>query len=343
MAKNYYEILGISRDASAEEIKKSYRSLALKFHPDKNLGDSAAEDRFKEISEAYQVLGDPVRRQEYDSPPSSFGRDGFADIFSQFDFGGAFSEIFGGRKKQRPRYNPDIDVEMEISFADSVLGSVKPVGLSRNVRCDTCKGTGSLSGKISACEPCGGSGRKTMRQGFMAVSMTCDDCNGHGKVLTDPCNICHGSGIHTTSEEFDINIPSGIMDGECIRIKEMGECIDPALPPGNLNIYARPQGSDMYSRNGNNINADIKVPFDVAALGGVVEIDTIHGPRKLKVPRATQTGMRLKLHGMGVHRERDNLKGDHFAKVLITVPKNLTEQEENILRSYTAQKTDNRT
>tara|TARA_B100001123_G_scaffold446273_1_gene600174 strand:- start:2056 stop:3102 length:1047 start_codon:yes stop_codon:yes gene_type:complete len=342
MEKDYYDILGVSRSANSDDIKKAYRKLAVQFHPDKNPDDSVAEEKFKEISEAYSILSDPTKRSQYDSPTGFTHAEGFNtagdfnDIFQQFGFDDIFSGFFGGRRRRRQQSrNPNIEMEMEIPFLDSVRGVTNKIHLQRRASCGSCHGSGAkLGSKPVTCPTCNGAGRTAHRQGFMSVTMGCSTCSGSGKILTDPCLSCSGTGVTLETEEFDIRVPAGIHEGECVAIRGMGEVVDPSLPQGDLNIFIKVKKTKDFDRRGNDIFSDVSVPFEIATLGGTVDLTTIHGTKKVTVPKGTQTGKTIRVAGMGVHHETDSAKGDHFARVMISVPTTLTEDQENVLRMY---------
>lgn len=360
MANNYYDILGVSKSATDDEIKKSYRKLAHKYHPDKSGGD---EKKFKEINEAYQVLSDKSKRQQYDQFGQTFGQGGFQGgqgfggysnqggptggwDFSNFDindfgFEDIFSDIFGGgfgrsKKRSHKKVGRDIQVDAEISFEEMVKGAKRTINLYRSVVCDNCHGTGGKPGaKKEICPTCKGSGqiRKTMQSFFGSFSQvhTCPDCQGAGETYSEKCQKCGGDGRIKGEGEIEIDIPAGIQDGQTLSLEGQGEAGELGGPSGNLyvNIHVIPH--EKFKREKNNILSNEHVSFSQAALGDKILVDTIDGQIKMKVPAGTQSGEVFRIKGEGVPFLDRRGKGDHLIKIIVKIPKHLTREQKELI------------
>jgi molecular chaperone DnaJ len=341
--KDYYQILGVSRDASQEEIKRAYRRLAMKYHPDKNPGDKEAEERFKEISEAYQVLSDPEKRRIYDQQGSrgleDIGFTAFTDLNDIFSsFGDIFSDLFGPRfyreERAAPRRGADLRYEVTIPFMDAALGGRKEIRLQRSEPCSSCGGTGVRGGASATCPTCRGTGFVTQQSrqqgGFFSISTPCPTCGGTGR-SGEPCPTCGGTGGVKRTRAITVRIPAGVEDGTVLRLKGEGEAGRNGGPPGDLYVVIHVMGHPEFKREGLNIISDIRVPFTTAALGGEMTVETIHGRAKLRIPPGTQSGQMLRLAGMGIRAE-DGRRGDHLARVMITVPKKPSGRQMELLQ-----------
>jgi molecular chaperone DnaJ len=350
--RDYYEILGISRDASSEEIKKAYRKLALEFHPDRNPGNKEAEEKFKEAAEAYSVLIDSERRSVY----NRFGHDGlrgegftgftgfdssifrdFEDILGDF-FGFSFGDFFGTRSKRR-RYYPqrgrDLGLELEITLEEASFGAEKEIKLSRSEFCTVCHGSGMTPGtEKSNCHHCQGTGQVRYSQSFFTVSRTCSHCQGRGEIITSPCKECHGSGKIKVKRFLKINIPAGIDDGSKLRIAGEGDSGDSGAPRGNLYVLVRLKKHKFFERENGNLYCQIPIAFSQAALGGKVEVPTLEKSEILKIPPGTESGDVFRIKGKGVKSFHSNGKGDLFVKVKIETPLNLTKEQKELLRKF---------
>lgn len=350
--RDYYEILGISREASSEEIKKAYRKLALKFHPDRNPGNKEAEEKFKEAAEAYSVLVDSEKRSIYDRYgheglrgegftgftgfDSSIFR-GFEDILGDF-FGFSFGDFFGTRSKRR-RYYPqrgrDLGLELEITLAEAAFGTEKEIKLSRSESCAVCHGSGMSPGtKKSSCHHCQGAGQVRYDQGFFTVSRTCTNCRGSGEIITSPCKECYGSGKKKVKRVLTVNIPAGIDDGSRLRVAGEGEAGDAGASRGDLYILIHLKKHKFFEREDGNLYCQISLSFPQAALGGKVEIPTLEKSEILKIPSGTQAGEVFRLRGKGVRSFHSNGKGDLFVRVKVETPKNLTKDQKELLRKF---------
>ncbi len=343
MAEDYYEILGVKKDASQEEIKKAYRRLALKYHPDKNPGDKKAEENFKEVSGAYEVLHDPQKRKTYDTRGQQglhdMGWEGFRsteDIFASF--GDIFSDLFGPRfhrqAASRPRRGHDLQYAVTIPFMQAVHGTRIQLRTQTPVACETCGGHGRAGGQPTPCTACGGSGYQSrqakQKGGFFSVSQPCTACGGTGEKPGPACFACGGRGLIARPRTIDVVIPPGVRSGQKLRVAGQGE---PGLrggSPGDLYVIVNIQPDPDFKRRGFDIISSVKVPFATAALGGDTTVKTVHGSATLKVPAGVQSGQSLRLAGQGVRTDAGK-KGDHLAKVLITVPKNLTAKQKKLL------------
>jgi molecular chaperone DnaJ len=347
MAKDYYSILGVEKSASSEDIKKAYRKQALKYHPDKNPGDKEAEEKFKELGMAYEVLSDPEKRRKYDQfGPEAFERGGMGrggaggfggnvdpfDIFSQV-FGGGGGGIFdsffggggGGRSRTGPRGGADLMYEFEIDFEDAVFGADKKIEITRATQCEDCNGSGAKPGSSpKTCAQCNGSGQITMAQGFFSVRQTCPYCNGAGQVISDPCKTCGGDGRVNKRKSIQIHIPAGVDSGSRLRVAGEGEAGQRGGPPGDLYVVLHVRPHEFFRRDGLDIFCDVPVPLELAILGGSISVPTIGGTGKLKIPPGTQPGTVFRLRGKGVVSLRGRGRGDQHVKVQVEIPTGLT-------------------
>ena len=353
---DYYETLGVNKQASDNELKSAYRKLAKKFHPDANPGDAGAEEKFKEISEAYAVLSDGDKRAAYDQyghaafDPSSGGGGGFYgnvnfdvnDIFSSF-FGDGGFDIFGGggRRRSGPRRGADLQMRMQISFEDAVFGSTKEVQLQANETCDTCNGSGAKPGThAESCRECNGSGQvRVMQQtllGSMTTVRTCSKCGGEGKVVKDPCGTCRGSGKVKATKTLNITVPKGIDTGQSIRLSGKGEPGEKGGPSGDLLITMQIQPHKVFSRQGNNLYLDVPITFVQAALGDEITIPMLDGTEeKYNVKAGTQPGTIISLKGKGVPSVRNNRNvGELVVTLNVSVPTSLTDKQKEHLHAF---------
>lgn len=335
MAKrDYYEILGVSRTASETEIKKAYRALAVKYHPDKNPGDAEAEERFKECAEAYAVLSDPQKRASYDrfghSGVGSGGFDpGFTNIEDIFDLFG-FGEMFGGRTRTRSRVQrgSDLRFDLEITLEEAATGKSERITIPRLEVCGDCSGTGAEKGySAENCIACGGTGQTRYQQGFFSVMRTCPNCSGKGTVIRQPCKTCRGSGRVEREKEIEVKIPAGVETGSRLKIAGEGEAGINGGPAGDLYIVLHVRDHEEFERQGANLYSAVPITFSQAALGAEIKVKTLYGEEDLKIPAGTQTGtvFRLKSKGMPVLGGRGY--GDHFVAVTLITPKNLSKEQ----------------
>ncbi len=348
MAKrDYYEVLGVSKSASADEIKKAYRRLAMKHHPDRNAEDKSAENRFKEAKEAYEVLKDQDNRATYDqfghdglrAGPSGAGgfggAEGFADIF-----GDVFGDIFGqgrGRGGRQVFKGADLGYELKLDLETAVAGDSVEIDVATQVGCETCKGSGAKKGtEPGTCSTCGGVGQVRMQQGFFSVQQTCPACKGAGTIITDPCEDCHGRGRVRKTKTLSVKVPAGVDDGDRIRLSGEGEAGRNGGPSGDLYVEIRVRPHKIFERIGADLSCEIPLSFATATLGGDVELPTLDGNVSLKVPGGTQSGKVFRLRGKGVTTVRDARTGDLFAKVSVETPVNLTGEQRELLDQFDA-------
>ena len=347
--KDYYEVLGISRTASGEEIKRAYRQMALKYHPDRNPGNREFEEKFKEAAEAYSVLGDPGKRLTYDR----YGFDGLrgegftgfsgfdASIFGDFEdilgslFG--FGDFFGTRRGRRgpsPRRGRDLALELEISLEEAAAGVERKIQLSRAEHCPGCHGSGMEPGsKKAACPTCGGRGQMRYQQGFFTLSRTCSHCHGTGEVITAPCPECRGSGRISQRRKLSVNIPAGVEDGSRLRVEGQGEAGDSAASPGDLYVLIRVANHPLFEREDNNLFCQVDISFAQAALGAAIEVPGLDRESTvLKIPPGTQTGSVFRQKGRGIKDLRSRRQGDLFVKVRVATPESLSKEEKALLR-----------
>jgi molecular chaperone DnaJ len=345
--RDYYEVLGLSKTADATEIKKAYRRLAMKHHPDRNKDDDKAEGQFKEAKEAYEVLKDPEKRAAYDrfghdgvrgagGQAGGFGAEGFGDIF-----GDVFGDIFGGggRRGGGPQVfrGADLGYELQLDLEKAVKGDTVTIDVPTQVSCETCGGSGAKKGtEPSTCSTCGGAGQVRMQQGFFSIQQTCPACKGAGTTITDPCADCHGRGRTHKTKSLSVKVPAGVDDGDRIRLSGEGEAGRNGGPPGDLYVEIRIEPHKLFERGGADLSCEVPLSFATATLGGEVELPTLDGNVSLKIPAGTQSGKVFRLRGKGVTTVRDPRKGDLFAKVSVETPVNLTSEQKDLLKKLDA-------
>lgn len=351
--RDYYEVLGVSKSASEDEIKKAYRKLSKKYHPDINK-EEGADEKFKEISEAYEMLSDPQKRAAYDqyghaaNDPnfgaggfSGFSGSGFEDIFSSFfGGGGGFGGFSSGQSRRNmPRQGADLQYRIHLTFEEAIFGKKETISYQREEVCHTCHGDGAKPGtQPQTCTKCHGSGIINVEQntmfGRMMTQTSCDMCGGSGKVIKDKCSTCHGQGRESQKHSVTVTIPAGVEDGQQMRLSGQGEAGYNGGPYGDLYIVFSVEASDKFDRDGSEIYYEQAISFVQAALGDEVEVPTVHGKVKLKIPAGTQTGTTFRLRGKGAPRLRSSVMGDQHVKVHVLVPRDLTDKQKDILRQF---------
>ena len=343
--RDYYEVLGVSKSASDAEIKSAYRKLAMKHHPDKNPGDHAAEDKFKEAAEAYAVLADTEKRALYDryghAAVSSAGGAGFdPSVFTGFeDILGNLGDIFGfgdlfggGRRRGGPQRGGHLRYDLEITFEESARGVETSIQIPRQESCDTCHGTGAAPGSAPAtCPQCRGQGQLRSQQGFFTVARTCPQCRGAGRIITKPCQACRGAGRVTRERKIKVKIPPGIATGQQLRVQGEGEGGSGGGPSGDLFVAIHVQEHEYFRRDGTNLFCEIPVNFTTLALGGEIHVRTLDGKETVKIPEGTQTGTTLRLRGKGMPDVSGRGRGDLFATVQVLTPKKMTREQRQVL------------
>ncbi len=350
MGKDFYQVLGVSKDASADDVKKAYRKLARENHPDAKPGDSRAEDRFKAISEAYAVLSSPTKRKEYDEQRAMFGSGAGPGGFrvpggggaGGFDISDLLGGIFGGsggtrpRTTTRPRRGADVETEARISFDQAVEGVTVPLRTTSDAACADCRGTGARRGTVPrVCEYCEGTGMQTSATGgLFAMTEPCTHCRGRGMVVDDPCPTCHGSGRATSSRTMQVRIPAGVRDGQRIRLRGKGASGERGGPSGDLYVTVHVTAHKLFGRSGDNLTVNVPVSLDEAALGATITVPTLEGrPVSMKIPAGTPSGRTFRVRGRGATR-RDGTKGDLLVTVQVTVPDELTDEARAALEAY---------
>jgi molecular chaperone DnaJ len=342
--KDLYEALGVAKGASQDEIKKAYRKLARQYHPDANPGDSSAEERFKEVQHAYDVLSDPEKRKQYDRFGAENGRGGFGPggvNFEGFDFadlgdlGDIFGGLFGGRgrgQQQRGRRGSDLEVEVRLSFEDSLKGVETTIPVQLETACRECGGSGAKPGTAPIlCPECKGRGVKAESQGLFALSQPCPRCRGNGTVIEDPCSTCRGTGRERRTKRYTVKIPAGVKDGSRIKLRGKGEAGYGGAEAGDLYVVTRVAPSSTYTRRGDDLVVEVPVSYPDAALGAKVEVPTPEGSVTVKVKPGTTDGTLLRVKGKGAPKLKGSGRGDVLARVKLTVPKKLSKKQRELL------------
>ena len=349
--KDYYATLGLEKGASDDEIKKAFRKLAIKYHPDKNQGDKEAESKFKEINEAYQVLSDPEKKATYDRygtvdfDGSGFGAGGFGgfDFSEMGGFGDIFESFFGGggggRRRNGPQRGSDLEYTVSLTFEEAVFGVEREISIDRSENCDTCKGSGAKEGTSKkTCPTCNGQGqvrvqRQTPLGSFVSTS-TCSNCNGTGSVIEEPCTSCHGRGHVRKTRKIKVNIPAGVDTGNVMPLRGQGNHGTNNGTPGDLYIKINVAPSKKFVRKGNDIYIDANISMGKAALGTEITVATVDGDVKYTIPAGTQSGTLFRLKGKGVPRVNSSGRGDQYVKVIVDIPKNLNEKQKDALKAF---------
>jgi molecular chaperone DnaJ len=345
--RDYYEVLGVEREATDQQIKSAYRKLALKHHPDRNPGNKQAEEHFKEAAEAYAVLADAQKRSLYDRfghagvssaagagagfDPSIFAD--FSDIFSGLGDAFGFGDIFGGRRRRGgPQRGADLRYDLEITFEESARGAETTIQIPREEACETCSGSGAAPGtSAETCSQCRGSGQLRYQQGFLTVARPCPNCRGTGKMIPRPCQTCRGAGRVGRERSMTVKIPAGIASGQRLRLYGEGEHGSAGGPPGDLYVVVHVQDHAFFHREGDDLYCELSMPFHVVALGGEVKVPTLNGREELHVPSGTQPGSRFKLRGKGMPSVSGHGHGDLHVIARVTVPKKLTKDQRRII------------
>ena len=342
--RDYYDVLGVGRDARAQDIKSAYRKLALKYHPDRNPDDRAAEERFKEAAEAYAVLADDQKRGVYDR----FGHAGLGatpgggvdpTIFEDFGdiLGGlgdifGFGDLFGGRRRAEPRPGADLRYDLEIPFEDAVRGAEMTLQLPREEPCQTCQGSGAAPGsRPETCPQCGGRGQLRYQQGFLTVARTCGQCRGRGRVITKLCGTCRGAGRTPHVRKLTVKIPAGISTGQRLRLQGEGELGDRGAPPGDLYVVIHVGEHEFFRRDGDDLRCAVPVPYPTMVLGGDVSVPTLNGDAHVAVPKGTQTGTHVRLKGKGMPNVGGRGRGDLFVELLVDTPRRISKDQRALL------------
>ena len=342
--RDYYEVLGVAQNGDEKEIKKAYRRIAMKFHPDRNSDDPKADDKFKEATEAYEVLTNAEKRAAYDrfghagvdgsAGAGGFSGGGFSDIFGDV-FGDIFGGGGGGRSRAGPQRGSDLRYTLDISLEDAVFGKTVEIKVPTLQSCNVCDGSGAKPGtSVKTCSTCGGAGQVRMQQGFFQVQQTCPSCRGQGKVVSDPCTSCRGQGRVERSKILSVKVPPGVDTGDRIRLSGEGEAGPSGGPNGDLFVEMSVRKHAIFERDGKDLHCDAPITFSDAALGGELEVPTLEGRVKLKIPEGTQTGKLFRLRGKGVKPVRGGSVGDLLCRVVVETPVQLTKQQRELLQQF---------
>jgi molecular chaperone DnaJ len=336
--RDYYEVLGVKRDADAEELKRAFRKLALQYHPDRNSGDSEAAEKFKECSEAYDILSNPEKRQRYDRYGHA-GLEGvampdFGNVESVFDiFGDIFGDLFGGRRRRGPRPGRDIGFELELTLLEAARGCKKTITFPREEVCGDCSGNGCRRGTSPApCRYCQGHGVVLRSQGFFRVQQTCRSCGGQGTIIADPCPTCHGRGRLSARRTLEVAVPAGVDDGTQVALHGEGEAGQPGAPRGDLICEIRVHEHPIFKREGDHLICQVPITFSQAALGGDLQVPTLEGPMTYTLKRGIQSGDAVRIPGKGVSNVHTKRPGDLIAVLMVETPRHLTKRQEELFR-----------
>ncbi len=340
--RDYYEVLGLKREATEQEVKSAYRKLAVKYHPDKNPGDKEAEEKFKEAAEAYSVLSDPEKRDRYDRYGHSGLTGGFGGfdpaIFADFgdilgDFFG-FGDIFGTRRRGGPERGSDLRYDLKISFRDAAFGVKTKIKIPRQDHCSSCNGRGTAKGKSPiVCSACHGTGQVRYQQGFFSISRTCGNCGGAGRVIRDPCETCGGRGLVRKEKVLEVKIPAGVDNGARLRIQGEGEAGLQGGPAGDLYVVIYVDEHPFFQRQGNNIYCQIPIGITQAVLGAEITVPTLNGEEKLRIPEGTQSGTVFRLRNKGIVSLGERGRGDQFVAVNVVIPTRLSKEQRQLFES----------
>ena len=347
--RDYYEVLGVNKGATEAEIKKAYKRVAMKHHPDRNPDDKSAEEKFKEANEAYSVLSDPEKKAAYDQfghagveGAGMGGAGGFGGGASFSDiFGDVFGDIFGGGRAgggargNRAYRGDDLQYNLELNLEEAVAGTKVDVRIPTHVVCEVCNGSGAKKGTSpTTCTTCGGVGQVRMQQGFFSLQQTCPRCHGKGKMITDPCGTCHGQGRVQQHKTLSVKIPAGVDSGDRIRLSGEGEAGEHGGPAGDLFVHISVRPHSIFERDGNDLFCEVPINMTTAALGGELEVPTLNGRVKLKIPAETQSGKLFRLRAKGVKSVRGGQQGDLLCRVLVETPVNLTKKQKELMEQF---------
>lgn len=344
--QDYYELLGVSRNADDNEIKKAYRKLAMKYHPDRNANNKTAEEKFKEIQKAYAILSDPKKRSAYNQfghagvdasmGGGASGFNGFGDVFEDI-----FENIFSGGRSQgqsrqsRGQRGADLQYNMQLSLEEAALGKQIEITIPRHVSCSICQGSGAKQGsKPLNCETCNGIGQVRIQQGFFSIQQDCPSCQGEGKVIRDPCGNCQGQGRVRESKKLTVKIPAGVDNGDRVRLNGEGEAGSHGGSPGDLYVQISVKAHPIFSREENDLHCEVPISFVTAAIGGTIEVPTLEGRVTLKIPAETQTGKVLRLRSKGMKSVRGQASGDLLCRVVVETPVNLSSEQKEVLTQF---------
>jgi molecular chaperone DnaJ len=354
--RDYYEVLGVAKNVGAEDLKKTYRKLAIQFHPDKNPGDKKAEEKFKELSEAYEVLSDPRKKQMYDQfghsanaggpgGPGGFDFSGFSagggasinDIFGDI-FGDLFGQQAGrrgGGRRHHGRPGNDLRTQVDITFEESAFGAEKVISVPKSVKCDTCEGSGAKQGtQPTTCAQCGGRGEVSFQQGFFAITRPCSTCEGSGQIILQKCGSCHGSGTVKKKSQIAVRIPAGVDTGQRLKLTGEGEAGERGGETGDLYVVINVLAHDFFTREEYDVICEVPVTITQAALGAEIEVPTLEGKVKVKVPAGTQSHKILRLKGKGLAHLGSYGRGDQLVRVIVEIPTKLNQEQKNILKQF---------